>query len=86
MTAVTIVSKAAIAGAILMMAAACGSTPGERAVTGAAIGGAAGAAGGAIVAGGQGAAVGAVAGAATGAAVGGLTRPCTFGLRKRCRR
>ncbi|MEO0823555.1 MAG: YMGG-like glycine zipper-containing protein [Pseudomonadota bacterium] len=59
-------TTAAIAG--LTIVAACGNTPGERALTGGAIGAGAGAVGGALFGRpGAGAAVGGAVGAATGA-------------------
>ena len=64
------------AGAVLIIGsltlAACGESPGCRALTGGAMGAAGGAALGAI---GGNPAMGALAGGATGAAVGGLTSP-----------
>ena len=68
--------------------AGCGSTPGERALTGAGAGAAAGA-GVAAVAGGS-VAAGAAVGAAAGAVTGAVTNECQFNLFKRrpayCRR
>ena len=63
-------------GAVLMLSA-CGTNPGDRAVSGGLLGAGTGAAIGAIAGNaGAGAAIGAVAGAATGA----LTDPCTLNL------
>jgi osmotically inducible lipoprotein OsmB len=56
---------------------ACGTTPGERAVSGGLIGAGAGAAIGAAT---GNPATGAAIGAATGAAVGAVTDPCTLNL------
>lgn len=61
---------AIVAGALAL--AACGTAPGERAVSGAGIGAGAGAALGAVT--GMSVGTGAAVGAAAGAAVGGLTR------------
>ena len=67
---------APVFGAVLMLSA-CGTDPGDRAVSGGLLGAGAGAAIGAIAGNaGAGAAIGAVAGAATGA----LTDPCTLNL------
>lgn len=66
------VASAVVAASALLFLAACGSSPGCRAATGAGIG----AAGGAVVGALAGAPVaGALVGAAGGAAVGGLTNP-----------
>ncbi len=64
--------------ATLMLLAACGTMPGERAVSGAALGAGAGAAIGAVTGGSPG--TGAAIGALAGGAVGGLTDPCTLNL------
>jgi hypothetical protein len=67
--------KSAVTGLALAAAlalAACGTTPGERAVSG----GLLGAGAGAIVGGGKGAVIGGVAGAVVGA----VTDPCTLNL------
>ena len=66
---------ATLASALVL--SACGTTPGERAVSGAAIGAGAGAIIGAA-AGNPGA--GAAIGAATGAVTGAVTDPCTLNL------
>jgi len=67
---------------ILMLASllACGSMPGERAVSGAGIGAGAGAAVGAVT--GMGVGTGAAVGAAAGAAAGGLTKEKDVNLGK----
>lgn len=62
-----------------LLLAACGSTPEERAATGAAIGAAGGAVGGALV---GAPLVGAAIGATAGAAVGAVTNPSQVDLGK----
>ena len=72
--------KSLTIGAVLVSAlalAACGTTPGERAVSGGLLGAGAGAAIGAAA---GNPAAGAEIGAATGAAVGAVTDPCTLNL------
>jgi osmotically inducible lipoprotein OsmB len=66
--------------AALTILAGCGDRPGERAVSGGAIGAGAGAVGGAIMGGNP--AAGAVIGGAVGAAAGGLTKPKDINLGK----
>lgn len=66
------IAKIAIASAAILVLAACGSSPGERALGGAGIGAGVGAAGAAIT--GGSALTGAVVGGAVGAAAGALTR------------
>ena len=63
--------------AILVSLSACGTDPGERALSGAGIGAGAGAVGGALV---GNPLAGAVVGGAAGAAVGGLTSPNQINL------
>jgi hypothetical protein len=72
--------KSLTIGAMMMSTlalSACGTTPGERAVSGGLIGAGAGAAIGAAT---GNPATGAAIGAATGAAVGAVTDPCTLNL------
>jgi osmotically inducible lipoprotein OsmB len=65
--------------AVALMLAACGTSPGDRAVSGGAIGAGAGAIGGALI----GAPLaGALIGGAAGAAAGGLTSPSQIDLGK----
>ena len=73
-----IISLAAVAGVVMLGLAACGSSPGDRAISGAGIGAAAGAAGGALTGGSP--VAGALIGGAGGAAVGGLTDSHDFDL------
>ena len=61
--------------AALLCLGACGTSTGDRALTGGAIGAGGGAAIGAIAGGGPGAAAGALIGGAAGAATGALTSP-----------
>jgi hypothetical protein len=63
---------AALMAVLVFVLAACGTTPGERAVSG----GLLGAGAGAIVGGGKGAVIGGAVGAVTGA----VTDPCTLNL------
>ena len=66
--------------AVAMLAAACGTTPGDRAVSGGLLGAGAGAAIGSLSGNaGAGAVIGGVGGAATGA----LTDPCALNLGER---
>jgi osmotically inducible lipoprotein OsmB len=67
-----------VAGFMALAVGAC-TTPGERAVGGALIGGATGAAVGAAVDGGEGALVGGALGAGAGAIIGAGTAPSTAG-------
>jgi uncharacterized membrane protein len=67
--------KFLVFSAIALGVAACGSTPQDRALSGAAIGGASGAVIGGATAGTTGAIVGGAGGAAAGAIVGGATAP-----------
>lgn len=69
-----------LAIAALTMVAACGETPGERALSGGAIGAGTGAVGGAILGGDP--VTGAVVGGAVGAAAGGLTNKKDINLGK----
>ena len=71
--------KYAALSALVLSVAACGHTPGERAVSGAGIGAATGAVGGAIM-GSPG--TGAILGGAVGAAAGGLTSDKDINLGK----
>jgi len=75
-----IISVAAIAMVASVGLTACGSSPTDRAVSGAGIGAAAGAAGGALTGGSP--VAGALIGGAGGAAVGGLTDSHDFDLGK----
>ena len=77
---VKIVSASALAAVAMLGLAACGSSPGDRALSGAGIGAAAGAAGGALTGGSP--VAGALIGGAGGAAVGGLTDEHDFDLGK----
>lgn len=70
----------AVAALAMLGVAACGSSPGDRAISGAGIGAAAGAAGGAVTGGSP--LAGALIGGAGGAAVGGLTDQDDFDLGK----
>lgn len=72
-------AKFAVASALLLTMAACGHSPGERAVSGAGIGAATGAVGGALM-GSPG--TGALLGGAVGAAAGGLTSDKDINLGK----
>ena len=65
---------------LVLVLASCGTTPGERALTGGAIGAGVGAAGGAVLGGHP--ATGALLGGAAGAAAGALTRPEDIDLGK----
>lgn len=65
-------SRAMMAGVVLAVLAGCGTTSGDRALSGAGIGAGAGAALGAVT--GMGVGTGAAIGAAAGAATGGLTK------------
>ncbi|HVO16615.1 MAG TPA: YMGG-like glycine zipper-containing protein [Alphaproteobacteria bacterium] len=75
-----IISVAAVAIIASVGLTACGSSPGDRAISGAGIGAAAGAAGGALTGGSP--VAGALIGGAGGAAVGGLTDSHDFDLGK----
>jgi osmotically inducible lipoprotein OsmB len=77
---VKIISVSAVAAVAMLGLSACGSSPGDRAVSGAGIGAAAGAAGGALTGGSP--VAGALIGGAGGAAVGGLTDSHDFDLGK----
>jgi hypothetical protein len=77
---VKIVSASALAAVAMLGLAACGSSPGDRALSGAGIGAAAGAAGGALTGGSP--VAGALIGGAGGAAIGGLTDKHDFDLGK----
>jgi osmotically inducible lipoprotein OsmB len=76
----SIISVAAIAMVASIGLTACGSSPPDRALSGAGIGAAAGAAGGALTGGSP--VAGALIGGAGGAAVGGLTDTHDFDLGK----
>jgi osmotically inducible lipoprotein OsmB len=67
----------AVPFALVLGLAACGSSPGERAITGAGFGAAAGAAAGALL---GNPALGAAAGGLAGGAIGGLTSPAAIDL------
>jgi hypothetical protein len=69
--------KSFVAAAALVALSACGTTPGERAVSGGLIGAGAGAAIGSLS---GNAGTGALIGGAAGAATGALTDPCTLNL------
>ena len=72
--------NAIMAVAALTMLSACGDQPGERAISGGAIGAGAGAVGGALI--GADPVTGAVLGGAVGAATGGLTKKKDINLGK----
>ncbi len=63
---------------VTVMLSACGTDPGDRALSGAGIGAGAGAVGGALL--GANPVAGAVIGGAAGAATGGLTKPSEINL------
>lgn len=71
--------RLALPAALLVGLSACGSSPGERAITGAGFGAAAGAAAGALL---GNPALGAAAGGLAGGAIGGLTTPSSIDLGK----
>ncbi|MGE5146795.1 MAG: YMGG-like glycine zipper-containing protein [Candidatus Eiseniibacteriota bacterium] len=77
---VKLIPVAAVAGVALLGLAACGSSPGDRALSGAGIGAAGGAAAGALTGGSP--VAGALIGGAGGAALGGLTDSHDFDLGK----
>jgi osmotically inducible lipoprotein OsmB len=72
-----ILPRIAVPVALLIGLSACGSSPGERAITGAGFGAAAGAAAGALL---GNPALGAAAGGLAGGAIGGLTTPSAIDL------
>ena len=75
---VKLIPVAVVAGVAMLGLAACGSTPTDRAISGAGLGAGAGAVGGALTGGSP--VAGALIGGAGGAAVGGLTDSHDFDL------
>jgi len=67
----------AVAAASILMLAACGTTPGDRAISGGLLGAAGGAAIGSVT---GSAGTGAVIGGVAGAAIGAMTDPCDLNL------